>query len=110
VSERTFSGGDVFSRDSLEYRTYLIMMKSELRDGAGAYEMSNAVSGRSGPSLGPFQYDIGSNRNGRNLLESIARTAIDVQGHRILSDEELEYIKGHFYKPFGEFTAADSAL
>ncbi|KRA35822.1 hypothetical protein ASD68_05435 [Rhodanobacter sp. Root627] len=110
MSEKKFSGGDAFPRDSLEYRTYLIMMKSELRDGAGAYEMSNAVSGRSGPSFGPFQYDIGSNQNGRNLLESITETAIDVQSRRILSNEELEDIKGHFYKPFGEFTAADSAL
>lgn len=110
MSDRRFSGGDAFPRDSMEYRTYLIMMKSELRNGAGAYEMSNAVSARSGPSLGPFQYDIGSNQHGRNLLESIAVSAIDAQGHRILSDQELQSIKDHFYKPFSEFTPADSTL
>lgn len=110
MSGRKFSGGDAFAPDSMEYRTYLIMMKSELRNGAGAYEMSNAVSARSGPSFGPFQYDIGSNQDGRDLLESIAGSATDGQGHRILSDQQLESIKVQFYKPFSEFTPADSTL
>jgi hypothetical protein len=94
----------------MEYRTCLIMMKSELRNGAGAYEMGNAVSARSGPSFGPFQYDVGSNQDGRNLLESIAANAVDARGHRILSDQQLQSVKDHFYKPFADFTPADSAL
>jgi len=94
----------------MEYRTYLIMMKSELRNGAGAYELSNAVSARSGPSFGPFQYDIGSNQDGRTLLESVAVSAVDEQGHRILSDQELQSIKDYFYKPFSEFAPSDSTL
>lgn len=110
MSDRRFSGGDAFPRDSMEYRTYLIMMKSELRNGAGAYEMSNAASARSGPSFGPFQYDIGSNQEGRNLLEAVAASAADAYGRRILSDQELQSIKDHFYKPFSEFTPTDSTL
>jgi hypothetical protein len=70
--------------------------------------MGNAVSARSGPSFGPFQYDIGSNQDGRNLLESIAASATDAQGHRILSDQEVQSIKDHFYKPFSEFNLTDS--
>jgi hypothetical protein len=103
MSDRKFSGGDAFPQDSIEYRTYLIMMKSELRNGAGAYEMSNAVSARSGPSFGPFQYDIGSNQDGRNLLESIAESATDAEGHPVLSEQDLRSIKDHSYKPFSEF-------
>ena len=110
MGDRRFSGGDAFPPDSMEYRTYLIMMKSELRGGAGAYQMANAASARSGPSFGPFQYDIGSNQDGRDLLESIAGSATDANGQRLLTEQDLESIKNHFYKPFSEFTSADSAL
>jgi hypothetical protein len=65
MSEREFSGGDAFAPTSMEYRVCRIMMKSELRGGLGAYEMGNAGAAQSGPSFGPFQYDIGANQDGR---------------------------------------------
>lgn len=110
MSDRKFSGGDAFPYDSMEYRTYLIMMKSELRNGLGAYEMSDAGAERSGPSFGPFQYDIGSNQDARDLLESIAGSVTDNQGQRILSDTDVDDIKTHFYQPFADFTEAEHKL
>ncbi|MEP6899595.1 MAG: peptidoglycan-binding protein [Rhodanobacter sp.] len=110
MSDRVFSGGDSLVPGSMEHRTYEIMMKSELRNGKGAYEMGNAGAAASGPSFGPFQYDIGANQDGRNLLESIAANATDAQSHRIISDQELESIKSHLYKPFNTFTDADRTV
>lgn len=72
--------------------------------------MSNAELGASGPSFGPFQYDIGGNKHGRSLLESIAESARDEHGNRIIDEDELASIKEHFYKPFGQFTADEVAL
>lgn len=110
MSEREFSGGDAFAPTSMEYRVCQIMMKSELRGGLGAYEMGNAGAAQSGPSFGPFQYDIGANQDGRHLLESIAEIATDEKGRRIISEHDLQIIQGHFYKPFNEFTGADNTL
>jgi hypothetical protein len=110
MSEREFSGGDAFAPTSMEYRVCQIMMKSELRGGLGAYEMGNAGAAQSGPSFGPFQYDIGATQNGRNLLESIAENATDEKGQRIISDQDLQIIQSHFYKPFSDFTDADNTL
>jgi hypothetical protein len=110
MSEREFSGGDAFAPTSMEYRVCQIMMKSELRGGLGAYEMGNAGAAQSGPSFGPFQYDIGANQDGRHLLESIAESATDEKGLRIISEQDLQLIQDHFYKPFNEFTDADNTL
>lgn len=94
----------------MHYYMHRVMMRNELRGGRGAYEMSNAELGASGPSFGPFQYDIGGNKRGRALLESIAEAATDEHGARIIGDEELASIKQHFYKPFGQFSADETAL
>ena len=110
MSDRVFSGGNGLVPGSMEHRAYEIMMKSELRNGRGAYEIGNAGAAASGPSFGPFQYDVGANQDGRHLLESIAANATDFQGHRIISDQELESIKSHLYKPFNTFTEADRSV
>ena len=110
MSDRVFSGGNGLVPGSMEHRAYEIMMKSELRNGKGAYEIGNAGAAASGPSFGPFQYDVGANQDGRHLLESIATNATDAQGHRIISDRELESIKSHLYKPFNTFTEADRTV
>jgi hypothetical protein len=110
MSDRVFSGGDGLVPGSMEHRAYEIMMKSELRNGKGAYEIGNAGAAASGPSFGPFQYDVGANQDGRHLLDSIATNAKDAQGHRIISDQELESIKNHLYKPFNTFTEADRTV
>jgi hypothetical protein len=110
MSDRKFSGGDNLAPGSMEHRAYEIMMKSELRNGRGAYEIGNAGAAASGPSFGPFQYDLGANQDGRRLLESIVKSATDAQGHRIISSQELEGIKSHLYKPFNTFTEADRTV
>ena len=94
----------------MHYYMHRVMMRNELKGGRGAYEMSNAELGASGPSFGPFQYDIGGNRHGRALLESIAESATDDSGNRIIGDEELDSIKRHFYKPFRQFSEDETAL
>jgi hypothetical protein len=110
MSNLTFSGGDNLVPGTMEHRAYEIMMKSELRNGRGAYEMGNAGAAASGPSFGPFQYDIGNNRDGRDLLELIAKDAVDDHGHRLISEEQLVSIKTHLYKPFNSFTQADRSV
>ncbi|WP_458071870.1 XVIPCD domain-containing protein [Rhodanobacter sp. BL-MT-08] len=110
MSNRLFSGGDGLAPGSMEHEAYEIMMKSELHNGQGAYEIGNAGAAASGPSFGPFQYDVGANQDGRHLLESIAAEATDAQGHRIISAQELTSIKSHLYKPFNTFTEADRAV
>ena len=107
MSDRVFSGGNGLAPGSIEHEAYEIMMKSELRNGKGAYEIGNAGAAASGPSFGPFQYDVGANKDGRHLLEAIAASAIDMQGQRIVSDQDLESVKKHLYKPFNTFTEAD---
>lgn len=107
MSNETFSGGDSLEPGSMQYYTHRAMMRNELRGGQGAYELSNAVLGASGPSFGPFQYDLGGNQHGRDLLESIAAGAKDAQGNLIVSAQDLSSIKQHLYKPFDSFSADD---
>lgn len=65
-----FTGGDHLTpKDGLSYYVHQAMMENELNGGYGAYKMSNAVNGSSGPSFGPIQYDIGGNQNGRVFLK-----------------------------------------
>lgn len=105
-----FSGGDHLSaNDGLKYYIHKTMMLNELNGGTGAYQMSNAVLAASGPSFGPIQYDLGSNGRGRALFESIAGSATDGKGERILSDDELKEIKDNFFQPFNKMSAAQTA-
>lgn len=110
MSGPTFTGGDTLTPGTMEYFTHRAMMRNELANGEGAYQISNAQKAASGPSFGPFQYDVGANQHGRDLLESIATSAKDGQGHRYLSDAELKSVKDHLYKPFAQYSAADKAV
>ena len=96
-----FTGGDHLTpKDGLSYYVHQAMMENELNGGYGAYKMSNAVNGSSGPSFGPIQYDIGGNQNGRVVLEKIMLQAKDQNGKNFVSDEEIKQIQKHLYKPF----------
>lgn len=102
-----FSGGDHLSaNDGLKYYIHKTMMLNELSGGAGAYQMSNAVLAASGPSFGPIQYDLGSNARGQALFESIAGSATNKNGERLVSDAELKEIKDNFFQPFKDMSKA----
>jgi hypothetical protein len=106
-----FTGGDTLTdKDGLKYYIHKTMMLNELSNGIGAYKISNAKEASSGPSFGPIQYDLGSNKDGRSLFENIARTATDVKGVRIISDVELTQIQDHLYKPFNKMSDADKVV
>ncbi|WP_226470236.1 peptidoglycan-binding domain-containing protein [Luteimonas panaciterrae] len=107
MTNERFTGGDSLQPGTMEYYVHRAMMKNELRNGEGAYEISNAQRAASGPSFGPFQYDVGANQDGRNLLERIAGTATDAAGKRIIDDTELADIRAHLYKPFSQFNEDD---
>lgn len=107
MSNGTFTGGNSLEPGTMQYYTHRAMMRNELMGGHGAYEISNAQKASSGPSFGPFQYDIGGNQHGRQLLESIAGQAKDAQGNLIISSEDLGSIRQHLYKPFKDFTTED---
>ncbi|WP_373754070.1 hypothetical protein [Neisseria weixii] len=103
-----FTGGDHLKpEDGLKYYIHKTMMVNELAGGKGAYQISNAQNAASGPSFGPIQYDIGSNKRGQNLLEQVAREAKDSQGHRFLSDNDIKQMQAHLYKPFNKMSASD---
>lgn len=110
MSGGIFSGGDTLAPGTMEYYTHRAMMRNELSNGVGAYQMSNAQLGSSGPSFGPFQYDVGANQHGRDLLESIAGSALRADGSRIIGDQDLAAVTSHLYKPFQDFSAEDSSV
>ena len=106
-----FTGGDHLKpEDGLKYYIHQTMMVNELSGGHGAYKISNAEKAASGPSFGPIQYDIGGNNEGRNLLERIAREAIDSKGNRFISDNEIKQMQIHLYKPFNKMSAEDKQV
>lgn len=106
-----FTGGDKLTeKDGLKYYIHKTMMLNELNGGIGAYQISNAKNAASGPSFGPIQYDLGSNQQGRDLFESIARAATNADGTRIISGAQLRQIQDNLYKPFSEMTAAEKAV
>lgn len=102
LNDDRFAGGDNFAPDSLEHAVHLAMMANELNNGRGAYQISNAQLGASGPSYGPFQYDLGANDRARELFGQIAGAALDANGHRIISQEDLEAIRQDLYQPFSD--------
>lgn len=110
MSDR-FTGGDsLTAADGLKYYIHKTMMLNELNGGEGAYQISNAHNARSGPSFGPIQYDLGANQPGRDLFESIARSATNEADKRIISDAQLKEIKDNLYKPFSDMTASEKAV
>ena len=58
ATDDRFTAGDELEAGSLQAYLHGIMMKSELNEGRGAYQISNAVLAASGPSFGPIQYDL----------------------------------------------------
>ena len=106
-----FTGGDHLKpEDGLKYYIHQTMMVNELSGGHGAYKISNAEKAASGPSFGPIQYDIGGNDKGQQLLERIAREAIDSKGNRFISDNEIKQMQIHLYKPFNKMSAEDKQV
>lgn len=105
-----FTGGEGVQPGTLRHAVHLAMMTNELSGGRGAYRMSNAVLAESGPSFGPFQYDLGSSPEGRVLFENIARSARDSQGNRFLQDGDLQEIQEHLYKSFKKINANPADL
>ena len=106
-----FTGGDHLKpEDGLKYYIHQAMMVNELSGGRGAYKISNAEKAASGPSFGPIQYDIGGNDKGQQLLERIAREAIDSKGNRFISDNEIKQMQIHLYKPFNKMSAEDKQV
>ncbi len=106
VINTKFNGGNFLTpeKDKLMYYIHNMMMINELSNGQKAYQISNAKLANSGPSFGPFQYDLGSNKQARILFEKIANSTKNNYGLNILNSTELSYIKNHFYKPFKNFT------
>ena len=106
-----FTGGDHLKpEDGLKYYIHQAMMVNELSGGRGAYKISNAEKAASGPSFGPIQYDIGGNDKGQQLLERIAREAIDSKGNRFISDNEIKQMQIHLYKPFNKMSTEDKQV
>lgn len=102
VNDDRFTGGDHFAPGTFERAVHLAMMANELNGGRGAYRISNAELGASGPSYGPFQYDLGANARARELFGEIAGSAVDDDDRRIISDGDLALIRRDLYQPFSD--------
>ena len=104
-----FTAGDHLTPGTLLHAAHRAMMANELAGGYGAYRISNAQRGASGPSYGHFQYDLGANDRGRVLFEHIATTAVDNEGRRLISDRDLSEIRRSLYAPFSEIRSRAGA-
>lgn len=104
-----FTAGDGLTEGTLEHAAHLAMMSNELNGGRGAYRIANAELGASGPSYGPFQYDLGANTRARELFEEIATTAVDASGNRFISDQDLASIRSNLYQPFSRIESDAAA-
>lgn len=105
-----FTGGDGLKPGTVEYAFHRALMANELHGGYGAYQVANAGRALSGPSFGPFQYDVGSNAKARQVLEQIARAALDTNGRRIIDDKKLALFQSAAYQPFSSMTQAQAAI
>lgn len=92
-----FKGGDNLKGIELDYHN--IMMKNELKDGEGAYELSWADTPKSAPSFGGNQMDLAQNANGRKVLLDIVTNAKDDFGKPFLSMGEIQNIEQILKKP-----------
>lgn len=63
-----FTGADGLTPGTMQHAVHLAMMTNELHGGRGAYGIGDAVLAASGPSYGPFQYDLGANQRARDLF------------------------------------------
>lgn len=105
-----FNGGAGLQPGTAERYVHDFMMLNELRNGEGAYRISSADLALSGLSFGPYQWDIGANAHGRSLLEQVARDAVDDSGRRFVSDEDIERLQSHLYKPVTRFDETDKQV
>jgi hypothetical protein len=64
-----FTGGDNLT--GFKRKVHDVMMKNELWDGIGAYEISLCKASRSGYSFGPVQWDLLNNPSTRPLFQNI---------------------------------------
>ncbi|MFM2345031.1 MAG: hypothetical protein RLZZ210_1643 [Pseudomonadota bacterium] len=107
---KKFSGGNSLTqKDDLVFYIHKMMMVNELRGGHGAYQISNAEKGISGLSFGGIQRDISSKQN-QPIFEYILKNATDTKGKNILTQNEIEQIKQHLYKPCNNFTQEDTQI
>lgn len=86
-----FTGGDDLTGLSLIYHE--VMMKNELYNGKGAYQLSFA-GGQSGFSFGGNQMDMGQDKRYIELFVNILENASDTTGSKILSEQEIAEITG----------------
>ncbi len=104
---KKFTGGDSLNKDDgLAFYIHKMMMLNELRNGYGAYEISNAVKQNSGLSFGGIQRDISSKQN-QSIFEEILKTSSDDNGRNIFTNDEIKQICGNLYKPHKNFSTLD---
>lgn len=87
-----FSGGDSF--EGVKKIINDIMMKNELKNGYGAYQISFAGTPNSGLSYGANQRDMSVRSDAVNDFIKILKNATDASGNFIIKKSELSAITG----------------
>ncbi|KIE05967.1 hypothetical protein NF27_CG01470 [Candidatus Jidaibacter acanthamoeba] len=90
AKNKKFTGGDNLSGIHKKYHD--IMMQNELQGGYKGYELSWAGPGKSAPSFGGNQMDIGGNQHARDTLKDIIKNAVNEKGESFFIKSELDYI------------------
>lgn len=96
-SKYEFKGGDNFTGIYRDYHE--IMMRNELRGGKGAYRLSWAGTGKSGPSFGGNQMDLAKSQYGRRIFLHILRNAVNELGKPFLNMDEIKRVEEILDKP-----------
>jgi Ca2+-binding RTX toxin-like protein len=105
-----FTGGSGLTGFKLKFHN--VLMKNELNNGVGAYEISHAMAGRSGYSFGPVQWDLLKGR-GRSLFEDIlTNSSVSGMDEQAISDiTDIVYTNGATFPPGSTYMGLiDSAL
>ena len=110
MSDRFKGGDELTKKDGLKYFIHEAIMHGKLNVENKAYGVSNVQVAADGISFGPIQYDLSANNRGRALFESIASSANDGNGIRIISEAELMQIKKSLYKPVSSMTIDEKAF
>ncbi len=92
-----FTGGDELQ--GLERIYHEVMKKNELLDGKGAYKLSFAEKGNSGPSFGGNQMDLAANPEARKIFLEIVKDAKNSDDSNILLSSDVKKIEDIFSKP-----------
>lgn len=108
-NDDSFTGAESLVPGTMQHAVHMAMMTNELHGGRGAYRIGDAVLAASGPSYGPFQYDLGANERARELFEEIASTAVDANGQRLIGDRDLAEIRSHLYQSFSNIRGSAAA-